>query len=91
MTNPSNSTSISTLATAHTAAETGGVTFNTAAVQSPLGNATTWSRASARAAYGAGQITQGAFNAIMNALSNYERVQYLAARDSEGSTGVLPY
>jgi hypothetical protein len=81
MTNPSNATSISTLATAHTAAETGGVTFGTGAVQAPLGNATTWSRSSARVAFGSGLISQGAFNAIMNALSNYERTQYQAARE----------
>jgi hypothetical protein len=75
MTNPSNATSISTLKTAHTAAEVGGVTFNTGAVPAPLGNATTWSRASARAAYSAGPINQTQFNAVMNALEVYEQTQ----------------
>ena len=55
----SNATSIATLKTAHTAAETGGVTFNTGATVAPLGNSTTWSRASARSAYASGAISQG--------------------------------
>jgi hypothetical protein len=87
----SNATSISTLKSAHVAADVGGVTFNTGAVLAPLGNSTTWSRASARTAYGAGLISQGAFNQIMNALENYESTTYMAARDQEGSTGSIPY
>jgi hypothetical protein len=38
-----------------------------------------------------GQINQGQFNSIMNALAVYEETQYQSARDTEGSTGVLPY
>jgi hypothetical protein len=87
----SNSTSVATLKSAHTAAEVGGVTFNTGAVLAPLGNATTWSRTSARAAYASGSITQSAFNQIMNALEVYEQVSYQSARDQEGSSGMLPY
>ena len=91
MTNPSNSTSISTLKTAHTAAEAGGVSFNSGAVPSVGNSTTTWSRASARAQYGAGNISQGQFNEIMNALAVYEQTQYQTSRDTEGSSGVLPY
>jgi hypothetical protein len=80
----SNATSISTLKTAHNAADFAGVTFNTGAVLAPLGNATTWSRYSARAAYSSGLISQGAFNQIMNALQVYEATQYQQARDAEG-------
>ena len=87
----SNSTSISTLKSAHTAAEVGGVTFNTGAVPAPLGNATTWSRYTARAAYAAGTINQTQLNEILNALAVYESAQYMAARDAEGSTGSIPY
>lgn len=85
MPNPSNATSSATLKTAHAAAETGGVTFNAA-----IGGSTVWSRAAARVAYGSGSINQTRFDLIMTALQNYESTQYEAARDTEGSTGVLP-
>ena len=88
----SNATSISTLKTAHTAAEVGGVTFNTGATVAALGNSTTWSRYAARAAYASGQINQTQFNEVMNALlAVYEQTQYQSARDTEGSTGSIPY
>jgi hypothetical protein len=86
----SNSTSISTLKSAHAAAEVGGVTFNTGAVPAAPGNATTWSRYTARAAYAAGTINQTQFNEVMNALAVYEQTQYQSARDTEGSSGALP-
>jgi len=87
----SNATAISTLQTAHTNAEVGGVASGSLpGVVTPLGNATGWSRYSARAAYAAGSITQGQFVNIMNALANYEQTQYEIARDSESITGVLP-
>jgi hypothetical protein len=87
----SNATSISTLKTAHTAAEVGGVTFNTGATVAPLGNSTTWSRSAARSAYASGAISQASFNSVMNALAVYEATQYQSARDTEGSTGSIPY
>jgi hypothetical protein len=86
----SNSTSISTLKSAHTAAETGGVS-GLAGVPSPPGNSTTWSRTSARAALAAGQIDQRGYNLILNALENYEATSYQSARDTEGSSGMIPY
>jgi hypothetical protein len=84
-----NSTSISTLKSAHVAAEVGGVS-GLAGVPSPPGNASTWSRTSARAALAAGQIDQRGYNEILNALAVYEQTQYQNARDTEGSTGMLP-
>jgi hypothetical protein len=86
----SNTTSISSLKSAHVAAEVGGVS-GLAGVPTPPGNQTTWSRASARAAYSAGLINQTAFNEVMNALKTYEEVSYQSARDAEGSSGMIPY
>jgi hypothetical protein len=86
----SNATSTSTAKTAHTAAEAGGVTFNSGAAPAVGNMGTTWSRSTARAAYGNGTINQGQFNEIMNALAVYEQTQYQSARDTEGSTGALP-
>jgi hypothetical protein len=85
----SNSTSIATLKSAHTAAEVGGVS-GLAGVNSPIGNSTAWSRAEARKQYSAGTINQTQFNGVMTALQNYESTQYQAARDAEGSSGMIP-
>jgi hypothetical protein len=90
MSNPSNATSTATLKTAHTNAESGGVTFGTGAVPSVGNMGTTWSRSTARTAYGNGTINQTQFIEIMNALAVYEQTQNQAARDAEGSTGALP-
>jgi hypothetical protein len=86
----SNSTSIATLKSAHTAAEVGGVS-GLAGVPSPLGDASGWSRYAARAAYASGQINQTQLNEVLNALAVYEQTSYQNARDQEGSSGALPY
>jgi len=64
----------------HASAETGGITFNTAATVTPPGNATTWSRQSARVALGNGGITQSQFVAVMLAISGWEQSQNSLAK-----------
>jgi hypothetical protein len=70
----------SSVASNHASAETGGITFNTGATVTPPGNATTWSRASARAALGAGSITQAQYVAVMGAISSWEEAQNTNAK-----------
>jgi hypothetical protein len=86
----SNSSSVSTLKNAHTSAEVGGVSGLPGVPTAPGNAGTTWSRYAARAAYANGQISQGQYVIVMNALAGYEQVTYQTARDNEGSTGMLP-
>jgi hypothetical protein len=76
-------------ATAHTAAEFGGVTPNTGATVAPVGNATTWSRSSAKSALASGSLTQAQFISVMNFLANYEQEQVSAAKSVLRNTGDL--
>ena len=85
----SNSSSVSTLKNAHTSAEVGGVSGLPGVPTAPGNAGTTWSRYAARAAYANGQISQGQYVIVMNALAGYEQVTYQTARDNEGSTGML--
>jgi hypothetical protein len=84
-----NTTTIATVKSNHASAETGGITFNTGATLAPVGNATTWSRASARAALAAGGITQSQFVSVMQAIASWESSQNAAAYDSIRGTGML--
>jgi hypothetical protein len=78
---------IATIQAAHTAAEAGGVTPGTSATVAPIGNMTTWSRYSARAALAAGSITYSQFVSVMNFLGTYEQEQRNQAIDSNGLRG----
>jgi hypothetical protein len=71
MSNPDNTSAIATIKTAHTNAETGGITF-------PDGTVT--SRAAAKAAYAAGG-TYATYVATMNKIATWEQTQVDAARD----------
>lgn len=88
MSDPTNTSLVSTIKTTHTAVEFGGVSFNTGATVPAIGNSTTWSRNSARAALAEGLITQSQYNAIWNALACYEQTQVDAARDTLRGTGL---
>jgi hypothetical protein len=77
----------SSIASNHGSAEFGGITFNTGATVAPAGNATTWSRATARAALGSGAITQAQFVAVMSAISNWEENQNGLAKSTLRGTG----
>jgi hypothetical protein len=73
--------------TAHSSAEVAGITFNTGATVSPVGNMTTWSRASAKAALASGAITQAQFVSIMQAIATWEQAQVNNARATLAATG----
>jgi hypothetical protein len=62
----------------HASAEIGGITFNTGAM--PPGNATTWSRASARSALANGALTQSQFTTLMQQISGWEQAQNSLAK-----------
>ena len=81
MTDPSNSTALTTQKTAHTAVTVGGVTFNAA-----IAGQTVWSRASASAALANGTITQAQYILVSNLLTNYEQTQIDASRDAQRGT-----
>ena len=72
---------ISTVKSTQAAVETGGVS-GLPGVPSPVGNATTWSRASATTALANGSITQGQYNSVMKALEVYKQTQVDNARDA---------
>jgi hypothetical protein len=75
----------------HGSAEFGGITFNTGATVAPPGNATTWSRSTARAALGSGAITHAQFVAVMGAISNWEENQNgLAKSTLRGTLDTAP-
>jgi hypothetical protein len=88
MADPTNTTTIATVKSNHVAAETGGITFNTGATVTPPGNATTWSRASAKAALSSGAISQSQFVSVMGAIASWESAQNSAAYDSIRGTGL---
>jgi hypothetical protein len=75
--------------TAHTSAEAGGITPNTGATVTPPGNATAWSRASAKAALAAGSITAAQFVAVMNWINIWEQEQISLAKQTLRGTGDL--
>jgi hypothetical protein len=73
--------------TAHTSAEFAGITFNTGATVAPVGNMTTWSRQSAKAALAGGAITQAQFVSVMGAIATWEQTQVNNARATLQATG----
>lgn len=85
----SRDTYISSIATAHASATTGGITFNTGATVAPARNATTWSVASAKAAFANGDITASQYFSVLNAIEGWRQSQIQSARDTLRSTGDL--
>jgi hypothetical protein len=75
--------------TAHASAEFAGITPNTAATVTPVGNMTTWSRANAKAALASGAITQSQFVSVMGWIATWEQEQISAAKSVLRSTGDL--
>jgi hypothetical protein len=71
----------------HVSAETAGIAFNTGATVAPPGNATTWSRVSARAALASGAISQSQFVTVMGAISGWEQAQNGSAKSVLRATG----
>ena len=86
MSDPSNSTVVSTVKSTTAAVETGNIT-GLAGVPTPPGNQTGWSHASATTALAAGSITQGQYNSVMKALEVYKQTQIDNARDTAGVRG----
>jgi hypothetical protein len=73
----------------HTSAEFAGITPNTGATVTPPGSATTWCRASAKAALASGAITQSQFVSVMGWIAMWEQTQINNARSTLQATGDL--
>lgn len=66
-----------------------GVTPNTSATVAPVRNNTTWSYASAKAAFAAGDITVSQYFNVLNFLENWRQNQIEVAKATLRSTGDL--
>jgi hypothetical protein len=76
-------------ATAHASAEFAGITPNTAATVTPVGNMTTWSRSNAKAALASGAITQSQFVSVLQFIATWEQEQKSAALSVLRASGDL--
>jgi hypothetical protein len=74
------------VATAHTSAQTGGIASLPGA-PTPPGNIASWSRQSAAAAANAGTISQAQYVTIVTAIAGWEGCQIANARSTLQATG----
>jgi hypothetical protein len=65
----------SSVSSNHASAELGGISFGTGATVATVRNASTWSRASARAALANSDIMQSQFVSLMGAIAGWEQAQ----------------